>query len=166
MSIINTLTVFAAKYLIYLMIITVAAWFVARLPKGQRKSVLVFAASTFALSVLFSKVAAHLFYNPRPFMVSHITPLIAHAPGNGFPSDHTLLAAAIAFVVLRFDRHFGTILLLCALLVGLARVHAGVHHLIDIIASIVITGFVAGAVYALQEHIRKDNRKIEHAGNN
>jgi undecaprenyl-diphosphatase len=166
MSVTNALTVFAAKDLIYLMIIAVVAWFIARLPKGQRKSVLIFAASTFAVSVLLSKVAAHLLYNPRPFMISHHTPLIAHAPGNGFPSDHTLLAAAIAFVVLRFDRRVGAILLLCTILVGLARVHAGVHHLIDIIASIFIAGFVAGTVYVVQEYVRKNNRKIEHVDNN
>ena len=90
------------------------------------------------LSYIIAKVVGHLYFDPRPFVVGHFTPLLSHAADNGFPSDHTLFGAAIAAVIFRFSRKTGTFLLFLAIFVGVARVFAGVHHTVDIAGSIVI----------------------------
>jgi undecaprenyl-diphosphatase len=89
------------------------------------------------------KVAGRLWTDPRPFVVDHIVPLISHPADNGFPSDHTALATAVAAVVLLWHRRAGAALLVLAVLIGTARVGAHVHHWPDIIA-----GFAIGVVCA------------------
>ena len=49
-------------------------------------------------------ILGHLYYNPRPFVVGNFTPLISHSVDNGFPSDHVLLASAIASILYFFSK--------------------------------------------------------------
>src|SRR5205085_7935625 len=90
-----------------------------------------------------AKVLGHVYYDPRPFVQEHFTPLIPHDADNGFPSDHTLITAGVAAVIYFFNRPWGFALLGLALLVGAARVAAGVHHPVDIVGSIVIAVVVS-----------------------
>ena len=108
---------------------------------------MIFAALTLPLTFIVSKIGALLYFDPRPFVVGHFIPLIPHEPDNGFPSDHVLLCASIAAVVFPSNKYLGIVLLLLTLMVGVARVHTGVHHAIDIIGSLVIALAVAGLVY-------------------
>ena len=94
------------------------------------------------------KVAGTAWTDPRPFVVDHSTPLIAHSVDNGFPSDHTALAAAIALVVLAWHRRTGVLLLLLAAVLGASRVLAGVHHVPDVVAGYAL-GILAGGVAVL-----------------
>jgi membrane-associated phospholipid phosphatase len=158
----QTLTVIIARDLIYFIAAASAIWFIVRMPKPKKKSFVFFAAVSLPLILLVSFLASKLYYDPRPFMLSHVAPLIAHEPGNGFPSDHMLLGAAIASLVFRYDKRFGVLLFVLALMVGLARVHAGLHHIVDVLGSIVIAGGVTGLVYLVQEHVSKKNGKSVH----
>lgn len=77
--------------------------------------------------------------DPRPFVVDPSHPaLFPHSADNGFPSDHTAYAAAVAFLIAGFRRRLGLALLVMAVIGGLARVAANVHHLQDIAAGVVI----------------------------
>jgi undecaprenyl-diphosphatase len=98
------------------------------------------------LALIFSTVASHLYYDTRPFVTEHIAPIIAHAADNGFPSDHTLLTAFIGFTIYLHSRVVGSVLLLIALLVGVARVAAHIHHPIDIVASFFIAALSVAIV--------------------
>jgi undecaprenyl-diphosphatase len=99
-----------------------------------------------ALALILSTIASHLYYDTRPFVTEHIAPIIAHAADNGFPSDHTLLTAFIGFTVLLYSRVVGSVLLLIALLIGIARVAAHIHHPIDIVGSFVIAALSVAIV--------------------
>jgi undecaprenyl-diphosphatase len=140
----NLLIIFGAKYLVFV-IILIAAMFAYRLPAENRKELLIFALFALPLAYMSAKIASVLYFNPRPFVVGNFTPLIAHAADNGFPSDHTLLSAAVATVVYFFHKKLGIGLLTLSVLVGLSRVSAGVHHLLDIFSSVVIA-FVIGLI--------------------
>lgn len=91
------------------------------------------------------KVAGMVWTDPRPFVVDHVVPLISHSSDNGFPSDHTALATAVAAVVLRWHRRTGVALLVLAALLGTARVAAHVHHWPDVAAGLTI-GLACAAV--------------------
>lgn len=97
-----------------------------------------------ALSYLLAKVGSHFYTDPRPFVQGHFTPLLAHSNDNGFPSDHTLFAATLAWVSLAYSRKIGASLLILTLLIGLSRMAAGVHHSWDILGSF---AFAAIGVY-------------------
>lgn len=153
------LIIIGATYLIALLILIAGIYFLT-IPKHQKKEMIVFAIITLPITFLLSRLAAKLYFNPRPFVVGNFLPLIAHAADNGFPSDHTLLSTAVATVVYYFDKKIGLILGLLALLVGLARVAAGVHHLVDIFGSITIAVLVAVIIhkYVLKFVLQKLNK--------
>ena len=90
------------------------------------------------LAEVLAVIAGHLYYDPRPFVTHHLIPLIAHAPDNGFPSDHALLTAFLAFTMLLYSKRTGVFLLVIALLVSWARVAAHLHNPRDIVGSFVI----------------------------
>jgi membrane-associated phospholipid phosphatase len=93
---------------------------------------------------LLVKLVGAVHTDPRPFVVDpRLKPLFAHPADNGFPSDHTALSAAVAFLVLVHRRWAGIALLLVTVALGAARVAAHVHHTEDIVAGLLI-GAAAG----------------------
>lgn len=129
--------VFIAKYLVFVSA-AIAAVFFLRQPRARQKEILLFAVILLPLSYIMAKIISCFFFNPRPFVVDNLTPLIQHAADNGFPSEHTLFGAAVAAAVFHFNKKVGMLLALLATLVGAARVLAGVHHWADILGSISI----------------------------
>jgi undecaprenyl-diphosphatase len=133
----NTIIIICAKYLIIIPIIAVIIWFI-RLPRHEKKQAFFFGLITLPLAYIFAKIAGHFYFDARPFVVGNFTPLIPHAADNGFPSDHTLLAGALAASVMCSSRKFSIALWIIAILIGISRVAAGIHHWGDIAGSIVI----------------------------
>ena len=125
-----------AKYFIALsVLLTLYIWL--KLSTPEKKRFLLLAILGAILSILLAKVGSKLYSDPRPFVTGHFTPYFAHANDNGFPSDHTLFASFLAFLTWHFSRKAGIALFVLALLIGLSRVIAGVHHLIDILGAVV-----------------------------
>jgi len=137
------LIVFAAKYLIVLPVLVLAGYFVFARGKILRQLTWLTVLSL-PVAYVLGRIAGMLYNDPRPFVVGHFTPLVAHAADNGFPSDHTLFAATIAMIVLYVDKRAGALLWVVTLVIGAARVFAGVHHITDIVGSMLIA-FVAVA---------------------
>ena len=105
---------------------------------------------SFPLTYIVAKISSVFVNDPRPFVVEHTKPLISHVADNGFPSDHVLLAMAITVVIFTFHKKLGIALFVITILIGAARVAAGVHHPLDIFGSMVIAIFVtATANYLL-----------------
>ena len=94
-----------------------------------------------------SMLGAALYYDPRPFVVGHFTPLILHKPNNGFPADHVLWSAATGAIMFPSNKYLSLTLWLLTILVGAARIHAGIHYPIDIVGNVVVAIAVAAIVY-------------------
>jgi len=125
---------FSAQYLLYIIAAVALVWWITQ-PKKEKLSIAIFGALALFIAFVLLLISAKFYYDTRPFIVLGITPLFPHSPDNGFPSDHTILAMTIAFVVTFFDRRVGTILILLSVVLGVSRVLAYIHHPIDIIAS-------------------------------
>ena len=132
------LIIFAAQYL-YLVIMLIAAVHFFLLPKGEKKFFVILAVIALPCIYATSKIVAHFYFDPRPFVVGHFTPLIPHSPDNGFPSDHALLTSAVASVMFVYNKKVSLVLWVLTLIVGVARVMAGVHHMVDIIGAVTIS---------------------------
>ena len=76
----------------------------------------------------------------RPFVVSdEVMPLVNILSEFSFPSGHTALAFAMAFVLYRFlPKKYGVVAILIAMMVGFSRVYLGVHYPSDVFGGIVI----------------------------
>lgn len=143
--IIDALAIFIAQYL-YLIVLLVAAVFFFLQPKTVKKSMVVCGAIIAPVAFILSRISSYFYYDPRPFVVGHFVPLIAHTADNGFPSDHVLLTGAVAMIVWFYDKKWSTFLSILALFIGASRVYVGVHHATDIVGSIVMT-IVASLIY-------------------
>ena len=92
------------------------------------------------LAWILAKILKILIHTPRPFdAFDHVQSLFMET-GYAFPSGHTMVASAIAFTLFFTHKKAGYIFMFFALLIGLARIIAGVHFPIDIFG-----GFVLGA---------------------
>lgn len=155
----DSLMIFTAKYLVY--ILAAAAIIFLLLQKREiQKKLIVFAGIDLLLTYLAGKLAGKLFYDPRPFVATHIKSLIPHAPTNGFPSDHALVSFAIAWIIFAYNKRIGIIFALVALFIGISRIYVRVHSPIDIIGSFGISAIVALVVYfVLQFLLQKRSEK-------
>ena len=100
-----------------------------------------------AMGILI-EIASHAYHDTRPFVAHHFRPYFSHPADNGFPSDHTVAASLIAVMFWPYRRVLAPILFACAVLIGSARVVAGVHSPIDIIG-----GALIGVLAALIGHL-------------
>jgi undecaprenyl-diphosphatase len=138
----DSIIIFGAKDLFVLVVlIWLVVWW-----QSSRKNRTELAIATIAAGIIagiLDKIAGKIFYDPRPFVTHHLTPLVTHAADNGFPSEHTILTATLAGVLFFYRPKLAGLAFLIAILVGSARVAAHVHSPIDIIGGLVI-GLVSG----------------------
>ena len=114
---------------------------------------------SFPLTYILAKIAGYIIYDPRPFVVEHIKPLIAHAADNGFPSDHTLLTSVIASVIFAYNKKLGMVLFAISIAIGSARVLAGIHHPLDIVGAMVISIVAVYVSWTLIQRIKLLSKK-------
>lgn len=107
---------------------------IALVTSSHRRAAIVDAAAGGLATIALVKLGAHLYTHPRPFVVDHIAPLVAHAADNAFPSDHAAAAGlAVAYLWPR-SRSLAAIATAFAVVIGAARVAAHLHWPIDIVA--------------------------------
>lgn len=143
----HTIDTLIAKYLIFICGLVVVYFFFKLPTMSLKKRFVIEAVIGGILALILAKIGSKLFNNPRPFVVGHFTPYFTHANDNGFPSDHTLLSSFMGYLVLKYNKKWGYALLGAAAVIGLSRVVAGVHHLIDIIGSFILAGIAMALVY-------------------
>ncbi len=148
--------IFSAQYLFTLPILILGAYFLFSRKWPAQKRMALFAVPAGLLTYLLGFIGNHLYYNPRPFVVGHFMPLIAHAADNGFPSDHTLLVSSLAAVGMYWNKWLGIALWIIAILVAIARVYVGLHHPIDVIASMCIAIVAVSAWYVTVNRVWKE----------
>ncbi|HEU0085564.1 MAG TPA: phosphatase PAP2 family protein [Candidatus Paceibacterota bacterium] len=80
---------------------------------------------------------------PRPLdFITDITPIIEES-GYGFPSSHTTFFMALAVAIYMTSKKAGTVFIIIALVIGLARISAGVHSPVDILGGLVVGAIIA-----------------------
>lgn len=148
----DSLIIFCAKYLIvFVGIGLVVAWL--RVGNREKKQFLVATLFAGIIAVVVSRIASHLYYDPRPFVTQHVKPLIAHAADNGFPSDHALLTMTLTAATYFFSKKIAAVMFVLTLIVGAARIAAKVHSPLDIAGGWVIGALGALAGYYLMRYL-------------
>jgi undecaprenyl-diphosphatase len=137
--------VFVAQAGLYILAaLAVVVW--VTVPRAEKVAMAVEMVVGLIVVAVLVKSAGAVHTDPRPFVVDpSVHPWFSHPADNGFPSDHTSVAAVTAFVVLAHRRAAGLVLLALAFVIGAARVVAHVHHVQDIVAGGLI-GLVAAVL--------------------
>jgi len=130
------LTVFCATTLLFVLI---AAAVVIGLINLHRVTWVTVARMIVAVVVagMLTLLIKHLVNDPRPFMVEQYVPLAHASSDNGFPSDHTLVAALLVAWAWLLDRRWTGPFIVGLLAVLLGRLGIGAHHTLDVLASVV-----------------------------
>ncbi len=109
----------------------------------QKKKEVSSAFLTGILAWILAFVLKFLFQMPRPFdLFSQVQSLIPES-GYAFPSGHATFFASLALSIFFFHKKVGYIFMLFALVIGLARITAGVHFPVDILSGFVLGNLVA-----------------------
>lgn len=134
----NFIIVFFAEYLHYFVVLIAGSVFFVYRLQFQKKQMLFTTVFSIALAVAVDKLLNQIIDSPRPFVADGIIPLFSHVADNGFPSEHTLLATVLAGLVYIYNKKIGIFLIILSVTIGIARVVAGVHHIIDILGALII----------------------------
>ncbi len=145
----DSIGVFLAKYLAYLLIL--AALFFIFEREGWKNRVKVFLHA--ALAILISRgilieLIQYFYDRPRPFIPLVFSPLVPES-GASFPSGHAALLFALGFVIFSVNRRWGYWFLSLSFVNGLARVFVGVHYLTDVLTGILVGFFAWGIIHFL-----------------
>lgn len=133
------LGVFLADYLGYLMLFSAVV--ILSAGSNWRKKFADF--SLLAISLIISRgvlteVIRAIYHRQRPFLALNFTPLVDQAGTGAFPSGHAAFYFALTGVIWMLDVKWGKRFLIGAILMGLARIYAGVHWPLDIVGGAVV----------------------------
>ena len=138
----DRLIIFAADYLGYVLIATLVVYFIFY----HRQSAL-FISAAGLISWLLAHLIKYFYASPRPFLVlTDLQPLIRHGGNDSFPSGHAAFFMALGSALYLSNKKLGQIYILGAVLISLARVAAGIHWPLDILAGWALAWLVVGLV--------------------
>lgn len=137
--VIDTLAIFAAKYMPVVVILALAILWVTK--RNNTRDVILYGIYAAIIGLVINYIIGLVYFHPRPFMIGLGTQLFQYPAETSFPSDHTTFMVSIALMFLYFKetRVYGVILLILGLTGGLARVFSGVHFPLDILGSIMVS---------------------------
>jgi undecaprenyl-diphosphatase len=154
---VNALIVATAQYLLFVLLVAAGLVWLTR-TRAEKGTLAAQAVVGLALVGIGIWVAGALHVDPRPFVHDpSSTALFAHPADNGFPSDHSAAGGLLAALVFPYARRVGAAIGVGAILIGVARVAAHVHHSQDVIAGLAI-GVIAGAVAVIGVRLLVDAR--------
>ncbi len=123
-------------------VLLVSLWIAG--PSGQRPALIAVGIALFVGQGM-NWLLGLIWFEPRPFMAGIGHTWMAHAPDNGFPSDHATLAwsLGLALVLTGASIRWGLAACAAGVAAGWARVRLGVHFPVDVLASVPV-GLLAG----------------------
>ncbi|MBO2453220.1 phosphatase PAP2 family protein [Actinomadura barringtoniae] len=147
--------VYTSAGLVALCVMAVLAWWRARRSADMAAmAVIAWIAAGTGVSVAVGLGLKQVFAEARPCLAIH-TATVEACPGPGdysFPSDHTIVAAALAAGIWLADRRLGILAAVLALLEAFSRVYLGQHYPHDVVAGVVLGALIILAGWPLARH--------------
>jgi undecaprenyl-diphosphatase len=135
--------------------VLVLSWWWAR----QQELPRVMAAALWApvgalLAIGVNQPLVHLVSEARPYSVlPQALVLVARSSDASFPSDHAVMAGAVAMGVWITNHRLGYVSAIAALLMGLARVYVGAHFPLDVVVGLLLGAAVSAAGFAVLQRL-------------
>lgn len=107
-----------------------------------------------AAAYVVSRTIGFLYFRPRPFIPLDFIPLIAQSPlSKSFPSSHSIVAFAGAYMLYKFNKQWGRWALAAAAMIAISRVLVGVHYPSDILAGALLGVLLSGLIYRFRKSL-------------
>ncbi len=141
----DALAVFSADYLQYWLVggLLALAYFYRR-QNGFRIFTDALLAALFSRLIL-TEIIRFFYEKPRPFEVTNVYQLVNHSSGGAFPSGHAAFFFALAAAMFLYDRFWGSVFFVGAVLISVSRVIVGIHWPADILGGAVV-GIFSGVL--------------------
>ena len=117
----------------------------------QRQLGVFVALTSMALSSWAVFILNMFYFRPRPFVNADVALLFYKPTDSSFPSNAAAAVFGLAFGIWGVNRRLGYIAIAAAGLYGLARVYAGVHYPLDILAGAAIAAAVTYLVFRMRD---------------
>lgn len=127
------------------------SWLLARRTGDLRRVTAALWAPVGALvAVGLNQFLVAAFAEPRPYTVLSGTLVLVHRSTDpSFPSDHAVMAGAVAAGVLLVHRRLGLVAAALAVLMAATRVYVGAHFPLDVVAGLAVGAAIALASYVV-----------------
>ena len=127
------------------------SWWIARRSDDLRLVTRALWAPVGALVALgVNQVLVAAVAEPRPYTaLNHVLVLVGRSGDFSFPSDHAVMAGAVAAGVWLVDRRLGLLAGALALLMAFTRVYVGAHFPLDVVAGLLVGVVIAVATCLL-----------------
>ena len=154
-ALLDQIITFLAVYFPFFVVLAAAAYLL--LYKSWRSFFLVFL--SFGVAGILARILKELIQHSRPFFeLSDIHTLFIKTTYS-FPSEHAAFFGALAVAMGRENKRAGYAFLVFALLIGFARVAAGVHFPGDILGGYVLGGVIAYVVLYIHSRVAYFSKK-------
>ncbi|MEO5635434.1 MAG: phosphatase PAP2 family protein [Candidatus Paceibacterota bacterium] len=139
-EIFDAVAIFFAVYFPFIVVIS-AIIFLLYYRRSIKDFFVVFFAS--GLAWVIATTLKFYIHTDRPMVVFDNVQVLFDKSSYAFPSGHATFFAALAISIFLIDRRIGYIFMFFTLLIGMARIVAGVHFPIDILGGFIIGPMVA-----------------------
>ena len=138
---------------IALALMLIFMWFIDRdlEVRVQRQLGVFVSLTSMALSNSIVFILNFYYFRPRPFVDNDVSLLFYRPTDSSFPSNAVAAVFGLAFGIWAVNRRLGYVAIVAASLYGLARVYAGVHYPLDILAGAAIAAPVTYLVFRLRD---------------
>jgi undecaprenyl-diphosphatase len=141
---------FAAYGIVLFLGLLLAALVVARKGSSRDLAATGWAALATVLALGLNQPLGHLVREPRPYAVHPQLLRLADVTSDfSFPSDHAVMAGAVAAGLLLAHRRLGLVAAVAALVMAFSRVYIAAHYPWDVVAGLLFGALVAVGGWAL-----------------
>ncbi|HEU5035449.1 MAG TPA: phosphatase PAP2 family protein [Nocardioides sp.] len=127
------------------------SWLLTRRDGDPRRvAAALWAPAGMMLAIGLNQVVAAIVAEPRPYTaMPGVLVLVSRSTDPSFPSDHAVMAGAVAAGVLLAHRRLGLVAVALAALMAATRVYVGAHFPLDVVAGLALGAVVVAASYLL-----------------
>lgn len=142
---------YASYGIVVFAVLLVAGWWIARRSGDlTRVALSLWAPVGVLVALAINQPIANAVAEPRPYAAfPHVLVLVSRHSDYSFPSDHAVMAGAVALALAQIHRTLGWVAVGLALLMAFARVYVGAHFPLDVVVGLGVGALISWAGFLM-----------------